>query len=89
MERTKSKEAQGQLLKEVLAEFDIETQVNKIAVRCFTDLLNSYLLTHSEIRMLLILLPKVNVKLLNSKHVYARLKALLKASKRMFPARSK
>lgn len=42
MERNKSsKEAQGQLLKEVLAEFDIETHVNRIALRCFNDLLKS------------------------------------------------
>lgn len=29
------------MIKEVIAEFDIETQINKIAVRCFNDLLKS------------------------------------------------
>lgn len=49
MERNKSvKEAQSQLLKEVLAEFDIETQVNKIALRCFNDLMRSYSVHHTQ-----------------------------------------
>ena len=49
MERNKSvKEAQSQLLKEVLAEFDIETQVNKIALRCFNDLMRSYYVIHTQ-----------------------------------------
>lgn len=89
MERSKSKEVQGQLLKEVLAEFDIETQVNKIAVRCFTDLLNSYLLNHAETKIHLILLLKAKENLLISRLVYAKLKVLLKAYKRVSPVRSK
>lgn len=49
MERNKSvKETQSQLIKEVLAEFDIETQVNRIAIRCFNDLMRSYSVYHIQ-----------------------------------------
>lgn len=40
MERGKSyRESQTQAFKEIIAEFDLETQINKIAIRCFKDLL--------------------------------------------------
>lgn len=40
MDRNKSNHVS--LLKEVLAEFDIETQVNKIAVKSFENILRTY-----------------------------------------------